>query len=499
MNLDSLTQGSEMFSGSSAEDILKAIEAGSGTGRDYTDQINGGESLKVESLESVTKLLQYRMRDLSLWNDIPKETVYNTVNEYNQLVEYGSEVGISNLEGETPAFTDSQYKRKAATVAFMGIGGQVSHPAMLVKYADGKNALAREVENKTILLLKLINQGLSTNNSGLVSTQFSGIFQQHQEALIELAGLTGGTSAQKLDAYADDVVVIDARGKALSDDLVEEAMYAGVNLRYAAPSRILGAPIVFSNYVKRFHESKRVVPGINGSVEGATMGQSVNKIMTQFGAIDIMNDIFFDRKDPINYNAAATSDKAPAAITPDGTTPVAVATDATTKFTDGAGDYLYAVRAKNRYGLSAAAVLSATAITVAGTEAVDLKFAAGTGNYAADSFVIYRTKKDDVASSTAVQYFPIFEVAVTDKNAGYDGGAAGLVRDKNRTIANTNSAIVYEPVADVLKYIQLMPTMRMDFAINSPSRRFSVLNYGTPQLSMPGKIVRIVNLGDDLS
>ena len=79
--------------------------------------------------------------------------------------------------------------------------------------------------------------------------------------------------------------------------------------------------------------------------------------------------------------------------------------------------------------------------------------------------------------------------------AGYGGAAAGKVRDRNFWIANTKSALVTVIDPEYLEYLQLAPIMKMDLAITSPSKRFMVLNYGTPAVYMPTKIIRIVNLG----
>ena len=59
LNLDNLDLGGNTdgaVSGfGSADELLKAMEAGLGTGRDYTDQLNNGTGLKVESLYLIVK------------------------------------------------------------------------------------------------------------------------------------------------------------------------------------------------------------------------------------------------------------------------------------------------------------------------------------------------------------------------------------------------------------------------------------------------------------
>jgi hypothetical protein len=477
-----------------AEELMKAMEAGLGTGRDYNDTIHNGPGLKTESLDAVTKVLAQRMEHLVFHQSMPKQRIYNTVHEYNQLFKYGEDVGIFNAEGETPAFTDSQYRRKSAVTKFTGVGGQVTHPAMLAKYADGKNALQREVENKTILLMTLLNQKTVNANSSKGDKEFDGVFRLHELGLADIVGgATGMSSEALLDTYFNDVAVIDADGAILKDKLIENSMQAIVNDRFGMADRIIAPPSVWSAYVTQYHESKRFIPGLSGAIIGATTGQSVNDVQTQFGKLPIKSDIFFDYRKPKKYNAVATSDKAPAKPVKDGSTPNAVNTDTKTKFTNHAGTYFYGVTAKNRYGESAIEPINTTGQAVTATQSVDIKFAAGSGAYAAESFVIYRTEADPASYQTA-DYHPMFEVSVAELAAGWDGGAVTLVRDRNRFIAGTHSALVYENSPEVIEYLEFGPTQKMDLAITSPSRRFLVLNYGCPVLYQPGKVSRIVNI-----
>jgi hypothetical protein len=472
-------------------DLMKAMNAGDQTGRDLDGVDTAGAALKTESLDPTLRVLTNRDKHIVFWKSIPKQKAYNTVEEYNQLVDYGLETGIFNGEGETPQFTDSIYRRESVLIKYMGISGEVTHPYTLVNLGSGVgNALAKEVQNKTQFLLRAINQSLPTGDSEMVDNEFDGVFKQHY------VGVTGGL-AVNWDGYFNDSTVIDNRGEALNDDQVEDGTQAVVNDNFGMVSKILANPIVFNDYVKRFHESKRVNVGQPGAVQGATMGQSVNKITTQFGDVDIMNDIFFDRARLIGkvYNAGATGGgKAPAAITPDGSTPVAVVTDAATKFTDGAGDYFYAVTSKNRYGESAMTILDTTAISVSATQSVNLKFTITNNSFPAESFVIYRTQKDAADYTTAL-FYPILTVSIAQHTSGYDGGAAGLVRDRNRFLPNTTSALIFDPTEEILCFKQLAPMMRMDLARTSPSFRFMVLCYGTPLLGIPKRVSRIVNIG----
>lgn len=489
---------SSLLEGIDAAEILKAMEAGLQTGMQYNNQLNNGGGLKVESLDSVLKVLTNRLNQLVFLQEMPKQKIDNTVHQYNQLFKYGEEVGIFNTEGETPEETDSQYRRKSIITAFMGVTGQVTHPAMLAKLAGGMNMYNKEVENKTILLQTILDQRLIDGDNSCISEQFDGIFRQHMLGVneAESGSFVGKTSEQLLDDYFSSPAVINAQNKVLNDTLVEDAAQTVVNVFNGTIDRIVSAPVTFSNYVKLFHESKRVVVGLGGSVTGATMGQSVNDITTQFGKVNIKNDKYFDVRKSITSIKAPTSPKAPVIPVIGATPTAAVNADVKTNFTLHAGAYSYLITAKNRYGESAPLNLSTGATqAVTATQSVDLQFTAGVGGaYPANCFVVYRTKKNAVINATT-EYFPIFEVPANLLATGYDGAAAGKVRDRNRFIAGTKSALVYYNDDQINEYLQFADTMKMDFAVTSPSKRFAILNYGTPVLYQPAKICRIINIG----
>lgn len=487
------------FGGSNnVADVLKAMEAGLQTGMQYNDQINNGGGLKIESLDAYIKVLANRLNQLVVYNEMPKQRIENTVHQYNQLYKYGEEIGIFNLEGETPEETDTQYIRKSIISKFMGVAGQVTDPAMLAKLAGGMNMYTREVQNKTTLLLTLIDTRLTDADSTCIAEQFDGIFRQHMMgvAATDRGSTEGMSTEQILDAYYGSQAVIDAQNGILTDALVEDAADRVVNVYNGYIDRIVSAPVVFNNYVKKFHESKRVVVGMSNSVVGATMGQSVNDIMTQFGKVAVKTDKFFDVRRPIKASAVATSPKAPAVPVADGTKSE-VADDAKTNFVFHAGSYGYLVTAKNRYGESAPLKLTDNALAVGANQSVDLQWTAGVGGaYQATAYVVYRTKKVTALTDTT-EYYPIFTIPASMLAAGYDGAAAKKVRDRNRIIAGTKSALIYYNDSQINEYLQFGDTRKLDFAITAPSRRFAILNYGTPCLYQPAKICRIINIGDE--
>jgi len=476
-------------------ELAKAMSAGETTGQGLVDQLTSGAALKVESLDPMLKVLTSQDHHIVLFKLIPKLKAYNTVEEFNQLVDYGLDIGIFNKEGETPQFTDSIYRRRSVLIKYTGVSGEVTHPFTLVRLGSGVgDALAQEVKNKTQFLLRALDKAIPVGDSHLIEDEFDGIFRQH------FVGVTGSTSvtAANLESYFNDSTVIDARGYILTDSMIEQAAHAVVNDNYGLVSSIIAPPVVFSNYVSQFHESKRIVVGLDGAVEGATMGQSVNDIMTQFGKLRVVNDIFFDFKAYKAYNASATSSKAPTAPTSVDAALTSSA-DAYSRFVtaDANDTYYYGVTAKNRYGESAMTV-DTTAVAITAGHSVDITIAHTDGSYEAECFVIYRTEANQSSYLTA-RFYPIMVVSVAEWAAGFDDGAAGKVRDRNRFLPNTRSAIVLDNSLDVWAIKQLAPIMRMDLARTSPSFRFMVLAYLTLVLFAPKKIARIINIGTAIS
>ena len=343
-------QGAGNASQAEVDMLMKALSAGSITGRDTTGLTNAsGAPLKVESLESTLKILTNTERDVPVWKMIPKLAATNTVEEYNQLINYGLDGGGFTNEGELPEAADSVYKRNAQLVKFMGTTREVTHPMQLVNTMVG-NMIQRETQNGTMWILRQVEKALPFGNASLVPQEWNGLIKQHFDGF-------GGS----LDAYQDSEVVVDARGKALSDDLVGAAA-EGINRNYGFADKLIAPPIVFTDYVKRFTSMKLIQPN-TPQVTAGVMGQKVVKITTQFGDIDLVDSKFWKSNPARLVNATATSTKAPAVPVADGSAPKAVVVDTLNRFkasnntlgitTAFDGDYFYAVAAKNRYGESA--------------------------------------------------------------------------------------------------------------------------------------------------
>lgn len=490
-----MLEGLEGYSGSLAgnysqqdvEALYKAMSAGDLRGGDPAGV--SGSALKVESLENTVKILTAKSQHTPFFTKIAKKPATNTVEEYNQLVSYGNFDGGFTLEGELPEGSDSVYQRKSQLIKYLGVTGGVTHPMQLVQTGSGiSNMLATETQNKVRLMTQLLEGYLPFSDSRIVPEQFKGFMEQHETE----------TGFATLGQYLASDIVIDCRGKVLTDTDIEHGSLSIVN-RYGIADTLIGPPRVFSNFVTKYHDKKMIYP-IPSMVRDGVFGQRVNEVITQNGGVEIVQSNFFQFSKVKRTSSPATSSKSPATPVADGLTPCAAVTDSTTKFNDGAGDYFYAVSAKNRFGESALCPLG-TLTAVATTEAVDLKFTAGTGvSEVATGFCIYRSKVDPTGTIADTDLYKLFEIPVTALATGYNGAAAGKVRDKNYFLPDTDQAMMVEWDADqVLAWKQLAPMMKMNLAVTAPIQRFMVLCYGTAILYAPGKMVRFINVGNALS
>lgn len=466
-------------------DLSKALEAGEITGRDTTDSSTAsGAPLKMESLDKTLKLLTYREADIVLWKKVPKLAAYNTVEEYNQLSSYGADRGGFIVEGELPLEEDSTYIRRAQLVKFLGVTKSVTHPMTLVNTMIG-DIIAREAKNGALWILRKLDKALTMANSRIIPEEFNGLYAQHQE----------NDNYLTLNDYFNSEVVVDLRGDYLQEKYIEKAA-EGIIENFGLGTELFAPPKVLSDFVQSFYGNKFINPNTSQTAAGI-MGQKVEQFDSQFGRINLNWDIFMNKQANKTTSTPATSPNAPANVVPDGVAPITAvpATVTNSKWAaSDAGNYFYAVSAINRFGESALVAMSAVVTTIATNGSVDLKFAAGVGPNAATGFKIYRSQKGATSVATST-FYPLFDISTAELAAGYDGGAALIVRDNNRIMPNTYNAFLIQMDEDVLAFRQLAPLMKMDLAMISTAYRFMVLLYGTPLLFAPKKMVKFINIG----
>lgn len=480
--------GSSVLGNYSSEDVatlLKAMSAEHITGRETTDLLTSGSVLKVESLEQTQKILVAQAKHMPLFARIAKLPAKNTVEEYNQLVSYGNLDGGFISEGETPESSDSQYTRKAQLVKYLGVVGGVTHQMQLVDLNGVPNMIAAMTRNKSMEIMQLMERYLPFGDSRVIPENFNGFFQQHE--------VNSGYSTY--DAYMNSEHVIDCHGKVLTDTDVENGSLVTVN-NYGLGNVLVGPPEVFSNFVTRYHDKKWIQP-VPQQVRDGVFGQRVNEIITQNGGVEVMQSNFFKNRTQKTAVTSASSLKAPAA--PTSVTAAAVTDSLTKAGVNGAGDYFYAVAAKNKFGESALTFVTGL-VSVTSAQAVNLTITPGAGTYSPTGYAIYKSEINPVHPQGTVVMHKVFEVGVEQVATGYDGGAAGVVRDRLRFIPGTDQAYLVEWDSEqVFSFKQLAPLMKMNLAVTGPISRFMVLLYGTPIVYAPKKTVRYINIGKALS
>lgn len=456
---------------SEAAALSKALEAGYAIGAGVT----GGSALRVESLEASLKVTTYNAAHIKFWKKIPKSPAYSTVEEYNQLSDYGGDASPFIQEGELPQSSDSSYVRRTQLVKFLGTVREVTHQATLVHPAHG-DLIALENQNGILYLLQQVEDFLFRGDSSLA---FSG----------EAAQWDG------LDTLTDSTNVIDLQGASLQEADFEEATNMIIE-NYGFPTDCFLGTRAMSDLTKTLYPRQRIqMPApVNGQ-----MGMAMSSIATQGGTIELNPDVFVKRA-PVP-RSSATSVNAPA--TPASGVPAVNASttgDHNKGAPAGTSYFAYVVTAANRFGESAPIALAgaATAMTAGQKNngngiTVTITNPAVIGAYAPEYFKIYRSRSSSVNAvpSSLGDYSLIAQVPALSQ------AAAGVTtyNDLNLYLPFTSTAYLGELTPSVLTFRQLMPMMKMDLAVTSPAYRWMIMLYGTPLLFAPKKWMRFINVG----
>jgi hypothetical protein len=321
---------------------------------------------------------------------------------------------------------------------------------------------------------------LTTANSNIVPQQFDGFYQQQYAA-------SGSVNA---NYYINNDYVYDCRGNSLRDSVFQDTATQIVE-NWGDPDTVFGPPAVFRDYALRFEGGKRFMADSEaGNLKG---GERAMEVYTQYGNLKLVTDKFMRQPVPKTTSSNATSPKAPTA--PSTVTAAAVA-DATNQYSGFTGDYMIGVTAVNRYGESPITV-TGSAVVVASGDSVDITITPAASTIPATGYNIYKSMLN--VTTGTVQYYYLFSVSAAQVAAGYDGGAAGVVREKNYFLPNTERAFICERSTNLFAFKQLAPLMKMDLAVIAPSTRFMILLYGTPILYAPKKMNYIINIGTNIT
>ena len=459
---ESFGEGFGIGAGADVENLNKALNTGGSAYAGGVDARVDGAALQVESLENSLKVLTYSDQHVKFWKKIAKTPAYSTVEEYNQLLSYGSNTGGFVPEGILPETDDSQYRRQASFVKFLGTTREVTHPMTLVRTAHG-DVIARENQNGILWLMKQLENALFWGDSSLAPVGKEGV------------------QFDGLNKLIDKENVIDLCGKQLQDTHINDGAQMLLE-NFATPTDLYLPFETLSEFSKEYFPKERVI--MPTSDAGYQAGLVVNKFQTHGGAVEFQPDLFLQKTKPLSTNGTGGV-KAP--TVPNAVTlKVGSATDAQFGKT-GAGTYQYAVTACNRFGESVPVMASAgialtsedlgkgVEITITNSSAMTV---------APEYFNIYRSELDGTK---------LFKVASIPASSVVASGTT-VYTDKNETIANTYTAFMGEFSPEVIAFKQLAPIMKMNLATLGPCIRWMILLYGTPVLYAPKKWMKFTNI-----
>jgi hypothetical protein len=455
--LQGLDQG--LVSAADIESLNKAITAGYGGAGKPTDLTYGGV-LQAESLESTLKSITFDMKNLKFWPAISVDHAYNLFEQYNRLISYGSDSAPYIGEGGAPQEEDSTYVRDGQKIVFFGTRRRVSHQMTLVRVTVG-DIVAQQAKEGTMHLLKNIERELYWGHGHFMNQQTgaaNGSDADIPNNSIAMSGLLkqllkGDTDAQMQAGdflgYGDtSSIQSDLAGNVMAQDDIEHLAVVALE-NFGAPDQLHIEPAALSAFVKQFYPQFRSAPGLANQ----TVGYDVSKVQTTAGAVDLKPNLFLRPRSIAR--ALAVNAASPAS------TFTATATSAGSGSGYPAGTYQVKVTAVNDSGesspvQSAACVLAAPSnITVAiGSVPAGVKY-----------FKLYIS-----APGGAVG---------TEQFAGnWANQGSGNYVSAQAQIAGLGEAFLLDLSAECMRFKQLAPLSKINFAIVTTALEFAIVMYG---------------------
>jgi len=461
--LQGLDQG--LVSQADVEALNKAITAGYGGAGKPTDLTYGGV-LQAESLEATLKSVTFDMKNLKMWPAISVDKAYNLFEQYNRLISYGSDSAPYLGEGGAPIEEDSTYVRDGQKIVFFGTRRKVSHQMTLVRTTVG-DVVAQQAKEGTMHLLKNIEREmywghahflnrLDGSNDGsdaalpANSIAMSGLLKQLKKGDTDVLQRSGD-----FEGYGDaKSIVQDLGGNVIAQDDVEQLAVIALE-NFGAPSELHIEPAALSAFVKQFYPQFRSAPGLANE----TVGYNVNKMTTTAGTIDFKPNLFLRPR--AGARALAVSSLAPSL----GSLAVAGAGTGSGSALS-AGAYKVKVTLVNDAGES---------VPLQVTEAApgDLTLSAG--------------EKLELTVSgmpAGVKYLKVYMSAPggavgTEKfvgNLANAGNTTYIVAGRKQ--AGLGEAFLLDMSAECMKFKQLAPLSKINFAIVTTALEFAIVMYG---------------------
>lgn len=457
--ISGLDQG--IVSAADVEALNKAITAGYGGAGKPTDLVHGGV-LQAESLEATLKSVTFDMKNLKLWPAISVDKAYNLFEQYNRLIAYGSDSAPYIGEGGAPIEEDSVYVRDGQKIVFFGTRRRVSHQMTLVRTTVG-DIVAQQAKEGTMHLLKNVERELYWGHGHFLaqatgandasdaslptnSIAMSGILKQLKKGDQDVLHRSGD-----FEGYGDaQSIAQDLAGAVIAQDDIERLAVIALE-NFGSPSELHIEPAALSAFVKQFYPQFRSAPGLANQ----TVGYDVNKVTTTAGTIDLKPNLFLRPR--AGARALAVSPQAPQ-----------LGSLAVTASAVGSGSAL----AAGTYQVKI------TLVNDAG-ESSPLQEAGGVAVTAGQNIQLAISNMP-----AGVKYIKAYMSAAggavgTEKFVGnFANRGAGNYVLAGRKQPGLGEAFLLDMSADCMKFKQLAPLSKINFAIVTTALEFAIVMYG---------------------
>jgi hypothetical protein len=480
-NFEQILQGIEqgLVNAEQIESLNKAITAGYGGAGKPTDLTYGGV-IQAESLEATLKSVTFDMKNLKFWPAVSVDKAYNLFEQYNRLIAYGSDASPYLGEGGAPQEEDSTYVRDGQRIVFFGTRRKVSHQMTLVRTTVG-DVVAQQAKEGTMHLLKHIEREMYWGHAHFANAVtgnmdgFTGDLPANSIAMNGLLQqlLKGDTDSQQrsgdFEGFGEwSSIAQDIGGNVLAQDDIEKLAVIALE-NFGSPNELHIEPLALSAFVKQFYPMFRSQPGLSSQ----TVGYDVNKMTTTAGQVDFKPNLFLRPR--TTARASGVNAKAPSIAGASAALGVAG--------TDGnlaAGDYVYKITFVNDFGESAPVQATSHATVTVAAEHVTVTM---TGAPACKYIRLYRSVAGGAVG--------------TEKFVGnykYTGSGMAVV-DAGIKLPGLGEAFLLDMSAECMKFKQLSPLSKINFAIVTTALEFAIVLYGALFVYTPRFCCLFKNVG----
>ena len=244
-------------------------------------------------------------------------------------------------------------------------------------------------------------------------------------------------------------ILRDLDGQVITQDDVEELAVVLLE-NFGSPSEIHIEPLALSSFVRQFYPQFRSAPGLSNQ----TVGYDVSKVTTTAGSMDLKPNLFLRprgkaREKAVNANCPGQ----PAAFT-------GAAVPATGNLE--AGTYQYRITEVSDFGESAPRNITAAVVVAADGSSVALTMP--TAQAGTKYFKVYRSAAGgSVASAQFIGNYKVGLGAYVDADAKRPGLGEAFMLDMS---------------AECMRFKQLAPMSKINFAIVTTALEFAIVLYG---------------------